>query len=291
MRPFLRKKLLHNFHVWSIGSFVLLILAFNNLVFAETSADKPVLKFGVFPMLAVDQMDKVYSPVAAEFTRVLSGPVLLRTKSTYAQFRQELESEVYDIALIQPFDYVIAKDLHGYIPLARFQPPLSAIIVVREDSAALTLKTLKGKIIALPPITAAVSNMGKKAFIDAGMDLHRDLTLKYMKSHDSCMQQVLVKAADACITAQRALNVFETKWGKHFIVIGKTPAIPNTLFVAHKRVPAAIRDKILKTLTSWPESSEVGREFLKASSNTRMVPAHDAEYDVVRKFPKSLERE
>ncbi len=287
------KKLLHHIRTWGVGSLVLLLIFFasNNSVSAEPSADKRALKFGVFPMLAVDQMDKVYSPVATEFARVLGRSVLLRTKSSYAQFRQELESEMYDIALVQPFDYVIAKDLHGYLPLARFQPPLSAIIVVREGAAALSLQELKGKTIALPPATAAVSNMGKKAFIDAGMDLHRDVILKYMKSHDSCMQQVIAGSADACITAQRALSIFEARWGKHLVIIAETPAIPNTLFVAHKRVSAVTRDKILKTLVSWPEASEIGKKFLKDSSNTRMVPASDAEYNVVRDFPKFLEKE
>lgn len=255
-----------------------------------TASEKPGYKFGAFPMIAVGQIDKVFSPVAAEFARVLGQPVLFRTKPTFSEFREELSRETYDIAVVQPFDYVLAHDHYHYLPVARFEKPLMASFMVLSDSPLRSLQDLKGTTVALPPVTAAVTLMAKKALLQAGFDLKRDITLHYTKTHDSCLQLVMAKTASACVTSLRATHVFEAKWGNFFRPMFNTPSIPNTLFVVHQRVPKAVRDLLLKTLTSWPESSEAGREFVTLN-NDRLVPLVDADYDVVRKFPQKLDEE
>lgn len=255
---------------------------------ADGESDKSAYKFGAFPMIPVRQMHSVFSPIAAEFAKVLEHPVYFRTKPTFAEFRQELRLETYDFAFVQPFDYVLAHDRYHYHPLARFENPLSAIIMVLTDSPLRELKDLRKKKVAFPPVTAAVTQMAKKAFLDAGFDLKKDVELKYTRSHDSCLELVMTKSASACVTAPRAAHIFETKWGKHFRVLYDTPSIPNSLFVVHNRIPKAVRATLLKTITSWPKSSLAGQEFISINS-MRLVPATDAEYDAVRKFPVNLD--
>lgn len=265
------------------------------LCYADTSAvnvalEKPGYKFGAFPMIAVGQIDKVFSPVAAEFARILGRPVHFRTKPSFAEFRQELSLETYDIAVVQPFDYVLAHDSYHYLPLARFDKPLRASVMVLSDSPLRGLQDLKGTEVAFPPTTAAATIIAKKAFQDAGFNLKRDFSVQYTKSHDSCLHLVMVKSVSACVTSVRAAHVFEAKWGQHFRSLFDTPGIPNTLFIVHRRVPKEVRDVLLKTITAWPESSQVGREFIEIN-NQRLVPAVDAEYDVVREFPQDLDKE
>lgn len=251
---------------------------------ASFAEEKTSYKFGAFPMIAPGQMHSVFSPVAAEFAKVLGHPVYFRTKPTFAEFREQLSLETYDFAVVQPFDYVLAHDRYHYLPLARFENPLNASFMVLTDDPVRDLKDLRGKKIAVPPITAAVTLMTKKALLDAGFDLKRDVELQYTQSHDSCLQLVMTKSVVACVSSPRAVYVFEGKWGKHFRVMHLTPPIPNTLFVVHRRIPEKIRAALLKTITSWPESSAVGAEFIKVNS-MRLVPATNAEYDVVRNFP------
>ncbi|MBI3546492.1 MAG: phosphate/phosphite/phosphonate ABC transporter substrate-binding protein [Gammaproteobacteria bacterium] len=274
--------------VYAAGWFVAVTLPFP-VPAAETN-NSPAYKFGAFPMIAVGQIDKVFSPVAAELAQTLGQPVHFRTKPTFDEFRQELSRETYDFAVVQPFDYVLAHDSYHYLPLARFEDPLRANIMVLSDSALQHLQDLKGATLALPPITAATSRMAKKALKEAGFDLKRDLTLQYTKSLDSCLQLVVVKAVSACVSSPRAVHIFESTWGQRFRTLFETPSIPNTLFVVHRRVPKDKRDLLLKTLTSWPGTSEVGREFIKLN-NMRLVPAHDAEYNAVRRFPAELDKE
>ncbi len=62
--------------------------------------------FGVFPHLAVARLEKIYAPIAADFGRVLERKVYLRTKPRFEKFMAELRKQTYDIAFVQPFDYV-----------------------------------------------------------------------------------------------------------------------------------------------------------------------------------------
>ncbi len=267
---------------------LLALLARAHATDTGTQEEKTSYKFGSFPMRAVGQMHSVFSPVAAEFAKILGHPVYFRTKSNFAEFREQLSLETYDFAVVQPFDYVLAHDKYHYLPLARFEKPLKGSFMVLIDSPLRDLKDLRGKKVATPPTTAAVTLMAKKEFQDAGFELKRDIDLQYTKSHDSCLQLVMTKSVSACVSSLRAVHVFEEKWGKHFRVLHLTPAIPNTLFIVHQRIPRAARETLLKTIISWPESSKVGAKFTEIN-DMRLVPATDAEYDVVRKFPVSAD--
>lgn len=270
---------------YTVSSIIILFLIFG-LVSLAASAKVESYKFGAFPMVSAAQVERVFSPVAAEFSRVLNKKVFMRTKPTFKQYRIELSRQTYDFAIVQPFDYVIAHDKYGYLPMARFHKPLFGSFMVSKDSEINSLKDLKGKTIAFPPIKAAVTHMGKKMLTDFAYKLDQDVKVKYMKSHDSCLRLVIVKKAAACVSSLRAVHIFESKWGKSFRVLKNTPHIPNSLFIVHKRVPKKVRELLIKTMASWPTNSEVGKQFIKNSNNMHLVPANNKEYDIVRNFPR-----
>lgn len=272
---------------YAIYLFFILSLSFSALNYAQT--EPFTFNFGAAPIVAAGQVERVFSPVAAEIAQALGQTVLLRTKPTFPLYREELQKEVYDFAIVQPFDYVFASDKHNYLPLVRYEKPLFTSFVVLQNSDLKDFTQLKGKRLAFPPTTAAVTYMGKKALIDANFNLTQDVDLKYTKSHDACLQLVLVGSADTCATSARAAHMFESKWGKHFRVLADTPSIPNSVFVVHRRVPENFRKKLIELLTSWPGDSAVGKTFYEDSNNMRLVPATDSEYDVVRQFPTNLE--
>jgi phosphonate transport system substrate-binding protein len=251
------------------------------------AADKPY-EFGVFPHLPLAKIRELYEPVAADFESKLGRQVWLSSKADYATFRAALAKEAYDIAFVQPFDYVDAHDRHGYLPLARRASDLEALILVRRDSPLKTLRDLKGKVVANPPVEAAVSYLTTMALRDAGIDPTSGVTRDYSKSHFTCMQSVLIGTADACGTALQALLHFERdkQMSSRFRVLYKTVPIPHTLFVVHGRVPKADRDILLRTILGWSKT-EVGRKIIEDGQFFPFVEAHDDEYDVVRKYVRS----
>src|SRR5258705_1289321 len=107
--------------------------------------------------------------MARDFEAKLGRPVRLSSKAAYAAFGDELRNETYDIALVQPFDYVDAHDKHGYLPLARRGEALEAVIVVRQDSPLANIRDLKGRIVSHPPPDAAGSHLTSMAFRDVSI--------------------------------------------------------------------------------------------------------------------------
>jgi phosphonate transport system substrate-binding protein len=246
-------------------------------------------EFGVFPHLATARLEQIFAPVAAQFQSALHGDVLLRTRPSFEAFMEELDRGRYDIALVQPFDYLRIHALHGYIAVARRGEPLSAVIMVMPDSSAVRLSDLRGAVIGLPPAVAAVSHLTRIALKQHGIDPGTDVTLRYHRSHDSCLQQLLIGAVAACGTAANPVRFFESKMSVRFRLLATSPGIPHALFVVHPRIPQAAREAIRANILSWPDT-EQGRHILATGKFKPFVPCTDADYDIVRRYQAMVDQ-
>jgi len=247
------------------------------------SDQKHEYTFGVFPHLPPRQLEKVYAPIAKEFSEILGAEVHLRSNSSYQNFMENLDQGKFDIAFVQPFDYVRIADKLGYKPLATRIEPLATIFVVGKDSSIKSVKDLKGKTIALPPKVAAVSRLTRDYLRKLHLDPEKDVNITYHRSHVSCMQQVIIKAADTCGTALPAKRFFEHKMKVELDVIGETESIPHALFTAHPGLPDADYKKIKAAILSWSKT-EKGKALLKQGKLSAYKDVKDEDYNIVRQM-------
>ncbi len=268
--------------MWSLGA------AFAPAPAAGQTEAKAPYRFGVFPYIPPARIEESYAPAAADFAAALDREVLLRTKTTFADWFEEVRAQRYDIVFIQPFDYVKAFRGYGYLPLARGSEPLAAVLTVLEDSPLTDLSQLRGKSVALPPASAAVSHLTKIALAEAGLEPGRDVTVKHLRNHDSCLQQVVIGAADVCGTARVVVRDFAARRPVAFRVLAETRAIPHVLFAVHSRVSEDDREAIRRVILKWHET-EKGRQWLASVGFGPFVPALDADYDIVREFAARLD--
>lgn len=267
---------------------VLLTILF--IVISHDSAADPSSKptpapyiLGVFPHLSSGQIEKLFAPLAAHLSHELGRPVRLRTKPNFADFTAELSHQTYDVAFVQPFDYVAARDKYGYVPLVRRTGSLAGIMVVLPDSPLHTLQDLKGKRIGLPPQVAAVSYLTRNALSEAGMNTDKDVVLKYYKAHDACLNQLMLHNVDMCVSAEHPIRFFENKWHVNFRILAKTKTIPPALFMAQSRIAPEAREAIKHALLSW-QTTKHGRDMLQGNGFTLFQSANDSEYAVIRKY-------
>jgi phosphonate transport system substrate-binding protein len=242
-------------------------------------------RFGVFPFLPPTRLEKVFSPIAAEMEKTLGVPVEFRTSSTFEKFAANVADQQYDFAFVQPFLYIRAADKYHYLPLAALDETLKAIFVVGNNSPLHGLEELKGMRIALPPPSAAVDHLVKNHL--KGMGLYDSIKFSYQRSHFSCLQQVLIGEADACGTAEAALNFFESKMKLKMKIIGETAGIPHSLFIAHSRVPERDREAIRAFLLTL-HKSKVDISQQVPSHFRSFKTAKDSDYDPVREIAKKL---
>jgi phosphonate transport system substrate-binding protein len=125
---------------------------------AEADSEAGVCTFGVFPYLPPPMIGDRFSLLAAEFEGALGTSVQLRTKETFDAFADELGIGHYDIALVHPFLYVDCRAKQDYVPLARVDQDLRAVIVSRQRAALSSLADLRGQTLALPDKLAAVAS-------------------------------------------------------------------------------------------------------------------------------------
>ena len=248
-------------------------------------------QFGAFPYLPVERLDKIWSPVVNDLARTLNWKIQFRSRPGYAQFRDDVTNGVFDIVYLQPFAYVRAGAHNGYLPLVRFVSPgdkensgmLRAIIVVLHDSPYRSAKDLKGKIIAMPPRDAAVSLLANAYLRDAGLRLNHDYRVNYHLNHTSCLRQLVLRRAQACVAGPPPYERFKRTAAVKTRKLAQTREIPSSLLAVRKTLPLADREKLRQYFLHL-EGSAVGRKFLHEAGLRGFVVARDADYDVVRKI-------
>ena len=291
------KKAIHRNHTLGDRDQVRIITLFAYFLILATgsaarAADVPreAYTFGVFPYLSAARLEPIYVPVTLEISKALKRPVEFRTSTQFKRFFKKLSQQRFDFALIQPFWYPPSADRFNYLPLVRFEEPLTSLIMVLEDSPIKSAGDLRGKTVATPPSFVPVVHMARRALKDTGLVTGVDLQFKAYKSVDSCFQQVLIGNASACVAPNFAQKTIEEKLQVKLRTVVESPSIPNLSLVAHSRIPAEHREKVKNLLLSWGNGATNAADALLKQINTRrFVPAIDAEFDAVRTYLREIE--
>lgn len=256
---------------------------------SDQNKSKSDYLMGVFPYLAPRELEKMYSPIAADFSKTINKNILFRTSSTYKKFMSKLDKQIYDIVFVQPFDYVEIADKYGYRPLVTRNKPLPAILVVKQGSPFKKVEDLRGTTISLPPSVAAMSYLIKDFLKKKGINPDTDVTIVHHRSHASCMRSVILGNAQACGTAGPALRFFQSKMKVKLNLIAKTKGIPSTLFAVHPRVSEKERQILLQQISTWPDTDH-GKKLLKATKVEKFIPIENKAYNGVRVMSKKFRK-
>jgi phosphonate transport system substrate-binding protein len=269
---------------WKISATLVLLLSGISASWAN-DAPSDNYTFGVFPYLSATSLESIYLPVSIEMSKALGKKVRFRTSTEYKIFFDKLKQQSFDIALIQPFWYPAAVDQYNYVPLVRYGEPLAARIIVLSNSPITTIDDLKGKIIATPPAIVPIVHLAKRALQDHGLNPEKDLQLKAFRTVDSCIKQVVIGNASACVAPNHAHSNIKHKIQTPMRLILESPGIPNISLVVHSRVPPEEREKIKNLLLSWGESgSDARKKLLNSIGTNGFIPSNDGDYEVVRTF-------
>lgn len=259
-------------------AFIVVIFLCTSLIAQES------YRFGVFPHMPAENLYRVFSEVTKDLEAYIGHPVVLTTKPYFELYKEELEKGSYDIAFIQPFDYVGARMKQGYIPIANRAEKLTSILVVTNASAFSRIDQLKNRVIASAPASAAVTQMMIRSLERRGYDLENDFTLSYSKNHFVCLQKVIDGKAAACITAERAREQYAyEKGGENFRTLYESEALPHALFVVHPRVPEKIRRLLQERIIQWSDD-EKGRLILARGNLLSFKKTDDQEYQAIQEF-------
>ena len=221
---------------------------------------KPAYRMGVFPYLPALTIDRLYGPLAESFSLELDRLVRLRTKSTFENFIEAIEDQSYDILFVHPFFFVDAVDHHDYLPLARLDQSLHAVLVAAEDGEVRALDDLAGGTIGLPPKLSAVSKLIKSAIMDEGFRPGLDVGVRHFRNKASCLQAVEGGAVTACGVPAFILSEMEAFTRHPLRVVFEAPPVSHFAFAIHSRVPEEERQKLQDLILAWgrDDGGEIG---------------------------------
>ena len=254
---------------------------------ASVPAQAP-LTLGIVPYFSPSRLEEIYAPAAAELAGALGREVAFRTATSWDKFYAQLKAQAHDIVLVHALFYVPAADEFGYLPLVRMREPFTAVVVVPEASPIRSVDDLRQQVIATPPNYLPAVHLGKKALRDRGLARGRNVTFTESRTVDACLQEALIGSAQACIAPHFAASAFQAATGARMRVLLESPELPSPVFMVHKRVPAALRERLRAALLTWNHTPS-GQAVLKSINTRSLVPASDRDYDVVRSFVRTLD--
>lgn len=234
------------------------------------------LMLGILPYITTRQLIKNFAPLLPALSRVAHMTVNLRTASTFGTFSDNLIAGKYDIVLVQPFEFEKAVQL-GYIPLAAMKNKVSGTFFVRENSPYHKISDLKGKTIVMSPMESAQARLGRDALRKAGFNLKHDVIIKYVNTHDACLREVQRGEAASCITSPLMLKMLPGEFTSGLRQIGHTAYSPGVVFLANKRLPKDLREKLKNEILSWGTTRE-GRKILNSMQFGEFVKLNPDEY-------------
>lgn len=270
-------------------------LAASPAVIAEEMAappeETPGYVLGVFPFLPSSSLEGVFAPLAAEISSKLGKPVSYRSATTFESFMERLAAGEFDIAHIQPFDYVRIAAAAGYLPVADRREKLYGSFYVKAESPAQSIRDLAGTTVASPPEVAAISYLARIALLELGLTPGQEVTFKPTASHHACLQLVAIGDASACATGQAAARTYEEKTGIAFRPLERFPEAPYTVFVIHSRLPEKDRKAITEVIlsTTLAGVSPAHRLHVMRNEHPPFVPITDADFETIRRYWRMIE--
>ena len=249
---------------------------------SQTFAKQRTLLFGVLPYLVPHHMAATYGPATLNLSQKTGLKIRFSTASNFSRFANNLRNQKYDLAIVQPFDVLSLVNKYNYHIIARVNEHLNTVFVVLDNSHINSIDDLKGKIIAMAPATAATS-ISALAYLRANKLTENDVLIKYLRSHDSCLQEVYNRLADACATGIPPVLAFEKRLNTKLKVIAKTPDYPHMALVVHNRVPVKERKLIQKIVTGWDQTEE-GRKILQIMHFKGWVSATTQDYQILSSY-------
>ncbi len=244
---------------------------------------------GIFPFIPTSNIEGIFAPLAGEMSRAIGKPIKLRIPKSFADFTSSFRERQYDIAFVQPFEYLEIGKSSNYQPLVSRSDQLTSKIVVKENSSIKSLKDLAKKRFGMPPRSSAVSIMNRVALIKAGIN-PEDVKIIYLASHQACLQQLLIGSVDACGVSPPGIRMMEHQMKTRFRMIHETLPIPSPLFVVKKEMPSTERAAIKATLLGT-ELKGVKPELRKMFVGDQKYPFKEIDardYDVLRSHLKLL---
>lgn len=212
---------------------------------------------GVVPQFPPEQIYRQWTPVFQALSKLTGQDFELRSFTSIPEFEAAFRKGELDLAYMNPYHAVMAREAAGYIPLVRDgDRRLNGILVVRVDSPVQEIRDLEGATVAFPAPNAFGASLYMRALLAEQEGI--TITPRYVGTHSNVYRHVITGRAQAGGGVRRTLEQETPQLQAQLRVLYKTPDVYPHPLAAHPRVPARIQGEIqaaFLTLAQHPETA------------------------------------
>lgn len=215
--------------------------------------------FSVTPQFERRKLFAIWQPIVDDLRRRTGIDFQLVTSLSVSDYERDLRRGTYDFAYMNPYMAHQVAASPGYQPLVRDSQPLRGILVVPKDSPYRNVQDLRGKLLAIPSLSA----LGANLLLRAELERKHQVTLRVeeAKTHSSVFLHVVNGLADAGGSVQKALAEQDPQVRDALRVLYTTQEVRSHPLSGHSRVPQAVRDKVRQAFLDI-SATDAGRQLL-----------------------------
>lgn len=257
---------------------LLAVLSFAPMAWA---ADNQPLRFGVVPQGTPSELLAKWGPVLAWLSDKSGVPLVFETANDIQIFEQRVAASAYDIAYMNPNDFIVFNRKPGYKALARNKGELiQGILVVRADSPIKTMADLQGATIAFPaPGSFAATIVVEDQLNKAGVTFQES----FVKSHNSVYRAVAKGLYPAGGGVPHTLNMMEPEIRDSLRIIWYSQKFTPHAIATRPDVSEAVRQRLWKAMALMTDDSE-GRVLLEKIGFAGFEKSKDSDWNDVRQL-------
>lgn len=251
-----------------------------------SSEKDSVLSLSMFPGVAPLLLQQRYEPLIQYLNSSLDHDVVLKTRKNYQDYFSAVKSQMFDIVIINAFDFSRLRNETIYIPIL-IRDDSSVTVLISADEHLSTIEELTDKRIGFSPKESGVALMGEYLLRQNNLR-PEDYHPVFFSNHLSCLQAIINKKIDACFIGQKMLDEF-TRYRKiNYREIVRSPQMPQQLIMVHPRRKELINN-IKESLLALNDSEE-GRSVLAQAYLFRVGEFDNSRYDINEKILAELQQ-
>lgn len=216
-----------------------------------TAASESPVTLGLVPVFPAVELNRRVLPIIEWLQTRCERPIRLTVMSSIPDFERQFLKGQLDLAWLNPYHVVMARNAQGYLPLVRDgKARLQGLLLVRADSPVRQVADLQDQELAFPAPNAFAASLYMRALLERDHQLR--FRTRYTQSHSNTYRHVIAGDVIAGGGVNSTLATEPQHIRQQLRVIYETPPTVTHALTAHPRVPASYRDCVQQAMMQAP---------------------------------------
>jgi phosphonate transport system substrate-binding protein len=234
------------------------------------------LVVGVLPNIAAAALTAQYDHLRNYFERLNAQKVFIVVPANFKAFFDSMSKGEYDLAVSASHFARVAQLDARLVPLALYEPRISALFITPIDSTLASPSELRGKALAFANPQSLVALYGQQWLRQQGLEPGKDVEVKAARTDLGVGRMLLTGEVAAAIMSNGEFRSIPQDESVRLKIRESFASIPNFIVMGHPRLGAERLARLKSQLLAFPADKDDGAAFAKAAGINAIVDADDA---------------